>query len=151
MAVYDLASYRPLPARKKRGAPMPRRRIAVVVNGGSRSGEGRVGDAVDRLKTGGDVVSVEKTSEIDAFRDLVRQAATAADVVVIGGGDGSMSAALPFFLGDGPVLGVLPLGTANDLARTLGIPLDPAEAARIVADGQERRIDLGEVNGRPFC
>lgn len=151
MAVYDLASYRPLPARKKQGVSQTRRRIAVVVNGGSRSGEAAFDAALDCLKTGGDVVSVEKAGDIDDFRDLVRQAARAADIVVVGGGDGSMSAALPFFLGDGPVLGVLPLGTANDLARTLGIPLDPAEAARIVADGQERRIDLGEVNGRPFC
>jgi YegS/Rv2252/BmrU family lipid kinase len=47
-------------------------------------------------------------------------------------------------------LGILPLGTANDLARTLGIPVDLNGAAQVILDGQVRRIDLGEVNGRPF-
>jgi len=47
-------------------------------------------------------------------------------------------------------LGILPLGTANDLARTLEIPSDPAAAAAIIVEGHLRRIDLGEVNGKPF-
>jgi diacylglycerol kinase (ATP) len=47
-------------------------------------------------------------------------------------------------------LGIIPLGTANGLARTLGVPLDPEEAALIAATGRRRRIDLGEVNGHPF-
>ena len=47
-------------------------------------------------------------------------------------------------------LGILPMGTANDLARTLGIPDDLEQAADIILAGHRRRIDLGTVNGQPF-
>lgn len=49
-----------------------------------------------------------------------------------------------------PVLGVIPAGTGNDFARSLGIPLDPLQAAGVVTHGCERCIDLGRVNGRYF-
>jgi len=47
-------------------------------------------------------------------------------------------------------LGILPLGTSNSVARELGLPLDPAEAARTVAAGHERTIDMGEAGGARF-
>ena len=73
-----------------------------------------------------------------------------ADRIVIGGGDGTISAALPQLLRIGKPLAVLPLGTANDFARTLGLPADAMEAAEIALTGHEHRIDVGSVNGRPF-
>src|SRR5690606_36895097 len=82
---------------------------------------------------------------------LVRRAAESAEIVVIGGGDGTLSSTLPVFMETGRTMGVLPLGTANDLARSLEIPLDPLLAAEMLATGDVKRIDLGEVNGRPFC
>jgi diacylglycerol kinase (ATP) len=48
-------------------------------------------------------------------------------------------------------LGIVPLGTANNLARTLEIPTDPRKAGEVIAAGHRRRIDLGRVNGRYFC
>ena len=45
---------------------------------------------------------------------------------------------------------MLPLGTANDFARTLGVPADAMEAAEVALSGREHRIDIGSVNGRPF-
>ena len=72
------------------------------------------------------------------------------DRIVVGGGDGSLNAALPAVLASGLPLGIVPLGTANDLARTLGLPLDPAEAVAVIAGGATRRIDAGEANGHPF-
>ena len=50
----------------------------------------------------------------------------------------------------GLTLGILPMGTANDLARTLGIPDELEAAADVILAGHRRRIDLGTVNGKPF-
>lgn len=72
------------------------------------------------------------------------------DLVVVGGGDGTVNASLKGVLETGLPLGVLPLGTANDLARTLGIPSEPSRAAAVIATGQLRRVDVGQVNDQFF-
>ena len=71
------------------------------------------------------------------------------DTVIIGGGDGSVSAAAAAFAGN-KVLGVLPFGTMNLLARDLGMPTNPQAAVAALANAAPRQIDLAEVNGRPF-
>lgn len=73
-----------------------------------------------------------------------------ADLLVVGGGDGSVGAAAGELAGTGTALAILPLGTRNHFARDLRIPLDLAEAARLVAGGRRRRVDIAEVNGRVF-
>ncbi len=72
------------------------------------------------------------------------------DRVVLGGGDGTLNASIPGLLQVGLPLGILPLGTANDLARSLGIPLALEAAARVIAEEQPRPVDLGEVNGHKY-
>jgi diacylglycerol kinase family enzyme len=72
------------------------------------------------------------------------------DTVIVGGGDGSASAAAAAFAASDKVLGVLPFGTMNLLARDLGMPRDPHEAVAALATARPRRIDLAEINGRPF-
>ena len=72
------------------------------------------------------------------------------DTVVVGGGDGSASAAVAAFSGGDKLLGVLPFGTMNLFARDLGMPSDPREAVAALADVAPRRIDLAELNGRAF-
>ena len=80
-----------------------------------------------------------------------RDAATSdADVVVMGGGDGTISAGAGGLAGTGKPMGVLPLGTLNHFARDLGIPSDLEEAVRNVAQGVVREVDLGEANERVF-
>ena len=74
----------------------------------------------------------------------------AVDLVVVGGGDGTINAAARGVIDTGLPLGVLPLGTANDLARTLGLPMALDGAVAVIAAGRTRRIDLGEVNGHPY-
>jgi len=81
---------------------------------------------------------------------LIRAHAAAVDRVILAGGDGTMNAAAPALLETGLPFGIIPLGTGNDLARTLGIPEDPAEAARVAAGGHLHPIDLGLVNDVPF-
>lgn len=75
---------------------------------------------------------------------------SAAPLVVVGGGDGTLgSAAQALVDGGSATLGILPLGTRNHLAKELGIA-DLASAAKVIADGHERRIDLGRVGDRVF-
>jgi YegS/Rv2252/BmrU family lipid kinase len=73
-----------------------------------------------------------------------------ADLIVIGGGDGTISAAVAQLMKLKRPCAVIPLGTANDFARTLGLPTDPLEAAEIALNGRKHRIDVGVVNDRPY-
>ena len=87
--------------------------------------------------------------------DVIRARAEAAvehgaRLVIVGGGDGSVSSAAQALAGTDSTLGILPLGTLNHLARDLGIPFDLADAAGLIRSGLERSIDVAEVNGRVF-
>lgn len=73
-----------------------------------------------------------------------------APVIVVGGGDGTLGNAAQALRGTRGAMAVLPLGTRNHLARTLGIPLDLNEAARVAVTGGRRRIDLGRAGRRLF-
>ena len=71
-------------------------------------------------------------------------------MLVAAGGDGTVSAVADVVRGSGTALGVIPAGTLNHFAKDLGIPLDPAGAARVIAAGRRVGVDVGEVNGRGF-
>ena len=71
-------------------------------------------------------------------------------LVIVGGGDGSISAAASALVGTSTKLGILPLGTLNHFARDLGISFNLEEAAEVIAAGREQRVDVGEMNGRLF-
>lgn len=88
-------------------------------------------------------------------KDLVRTLDEAADdnqtdIIVAGGGDGTVSAAAGVCFRSGKTLGVIPLGTMNLFARSLCIPLDPAEAIEALAAADERPLDIATANGRPY-
>nr|WP_187323619.1 lipid kinase [Stigmatella aurantiaca] len=70
--------------------------------------------------------------------------------ILIGGGDGTLSGVITPLLGRDVTLGVLPLGTGNDFARSLGIPASIEAACEIIAQGYTARVDVGLANGRPF-
>ena len=72
------------------------------------------------------------------------------ELLVVGGGDGTVSAAASALVGTETRLGILPLGTLNHFARDLGIPADVDEAAKLIASGKERQVDVGEMNDRIF-
>jgi diacylglycerol kinase family enzyme len=72
------------------------------------------------------------------------------DVIIVGGGDGSVSTAADCLVNTNIALGVLPLGTLNHFARDLGVPLGWRDAVESLADGEVRAVDVGEVNGRVF-
>ena len=71
-------------------------------------------------------------------------------VVVAAGGDGTQSAIAAALVGTSTPMGVLPMGTLNHFARDLGIPLELAEAARVIVMGRPRRIDVAQVNDQVF-
>ncbi|NOT48420.1 MAG: diacylglycerol kinase family lipid kinase [Acidobacteria bacterium] len=86
--------------------------------------------------------------------EIVRLAAKAADgeaeIIVAGGGDGTISAIANEVFRAGKILGVLPLGTLNNFSKDLGIPQDLGGAIKIIAKGDAEKVDLAEVNGRIF-
>jgi len=87
----------------------------------------------------------------EAIADRVKKAVDeGSDLLVVGGGDGSISGAAGILAGTKTRLGILPLGTLNHFARDLGIPADLEEAAKLIATGTARSIDVAEVNGRVF-
>jgi diacylglycerol kinase family enzyme len=71
-------------------------------------------------------------------------------LLVVGGGDGTISAAAAALVGTETLLGILPLGTLNHFARDLGIPTDLVEAAKLIAARSERHVDVGEMNEHIF-
>ncbi len=77
-------------------------------------------------------------------------AAQPCNAVIAAGGDGTVIGAIPLALERGAPLGIVPLGTFNDLAKTLGVPLDVSAACSVIAGGRTRAIDVGRVNGRYF-
>ena len=72
-------------------------------------------------------------------------------MIIVGGGDGSISSIVDDLVGRDCVLAILPLGTANSFARSLSVPLDLDGAIRTIATGKRRRLDLGVINGDYFA
>ena len=123
-------------------------RALLLVNSKARRGKEDLAAVRERLIEGG-LVLLEPESESD-FLTLVQRHRTEVDCVIIGGGDGTIHRALRGLIESKLPLGILPLGTANDLARTLEIPTDPVSACDIIIDGVTRSIDIGTVNDEPF-
>lgn len=122
----------------------------LLVNRASRNGRQDLGAVREMLRTGGMTLDERDCPPASRLSALIAAEAPGHDVIVVGGGDGTLNAALEGVVASGLPLAVLPLGTANDLARTLGLPADPIAAARAIIDGQRRHIDLGWVNGKHF-
>jgi YegS/Rv2252/BmrU family lipid kinase len=129
---------------------LPKKAI-LIVNAGSRTGAQLFGDARDKLAAAGiellDAKRVKRPKRLGAY---VKRAVKDAPMVILGGGDGTLSSNVDSFVGQETVLGVLPFGTANSFARTLGLPLDLEGAIKVIADGTPRKIDLGVINGDYF-
>jgi YegS/Rv2252/BmrU family lipid kinase len=129
------------------------RQVLVCVNrssGGTARGEQEAEQIREALAEAGLAARVELLPGGGIGAQAERAVSDKAELLIVGGGDGSISAAAAVLAGTEVKLGILPLGTRNHFARDLGIPLDLAEAARLIATGSARRIDVAEVNGRAF-
>ncbi|TGX56077.1 diacylglycerol kinase [Sphingomonas gei] len=124
----------------------------MIVNAHSRRGRELYEKACKRLAGlpfPVDAHAVEDPKQLEPT--LKRALAAKPDLVILGGGDGTVSGLVDFVKGTGAALAVLPLGTANSFARSLGIPLDIDGAIDVIANGALRRIDLGMIDGDYFA
>lgn len=122
----------------------------VLINYLSRQGNDEIDPVLDVLRSGSIEPIVFRFRTIEEISRQLAIHRAGLDRIVIGGGDGTLNASIASVKISGLPLGILPMGTANDLARTLRIPFDLQEAARVVLDGRIERIDLGVVNGLYF-
>ena len=129
---------------------MTAKRALLLVNPRSRQGAGDLAAALEALPACGVELVIERLGEGRRLGDIVAQHAGKVYLAVVGGGDGTLNAAADALVAARMPLGILPLGTANDLARTLGVPLDLAAACSVIGEGHLRSIDLGKVNGKLF-
>lgn len=130
--------------------PPARKRALLLRNPKARRGQESMAPLLQRLDAGGLDVTTETFEALpEIARDIVRLRHRA-DLVIVCGGDGSVSSAALAAMESGLPLGILPMGTANDLARTLDIPMDLPAAADVIARGETRRVDVGTVNGHAF-
>lgn len=130
----------------------PRRRATLVVNARSREGQRHFDRACAQLSDAGFILdaahAVKDPRQIDTI--VCEAIAGGARLVAVGGGDGTLSSVSRYFIGKPSVLGLLPLGTANCFARSLGIPVDLAAAVNVLVTGHIANIDLGRIGDRYF-
>lgn len=122
----------------------------LCLNKKSRSGNVDPARYVEKLRTLGPVEVHYLEDGSEPLSTVAARLGDALERIVVGGGDGTLNYVMPDLIELGLPLGVLPLGTANDFARSLGLPLEPDGALEVVVGKRTRKIDIGEANGRPF-
>jgi diacylglycerol kinase family enzyme len=127
--------------------------VPVLLNrgGGALAADPALADRVaEALKGAGIDAEIELLSGGDCAVRARAVAERGDPLLIVGGGDGTISAAASALAGTETKLGILPLGTLNHFARDLGIPAEVDEAAMLIAGGKERKVDLGEMGDRIF-
>src|SRR5260221_778847 len=127
--------------------------VIVLLNrgGGAVAADPEIGDKVaSALKRAGVDTEIEMIDGGDCAVRCRALAERGDELVVVGGGDGTISAAASALVGTETRLGILPLGTLNHFARDLGIPTKLDDASKLIAERPERRVDVAQMNGRFF-
>ncbi len=126
--------------------------VTCILNAAAGSGHGpdraeEIARLCAELGTSATVVTVVNGAGIVPE---ARQALVHGQLILAGGGDGTVNAVASTLAGTGCVLGVLPLGTCNHFAKDLGLPLDLSGAVRVALTGRVKAVDVGDVNGQMF-
>jgi len=127
--------------------------VSVLLNrgGGAFAADRKLPERVEAaLKGAGLDVDVELLSGGDCEVRARAIAERGDPLLIVGGGDGTIGAAASAVVGTETAVGILPLGTLNHFARDLGIPADLDEAARLIASGKDRSVDVAEMNEHIF-
>ena len=127
------------------------KKILLLINPKSRNGQEAYQSMQEKLQAEGHAI-IELTEE-EREKDpnsLIRKYRSEVSYVMVGGGDGSVNFALPSLIETKLPLVVLPLGTANNLARSMDVAPDIEEVLKNLKTGEVRLIDLGVVNDIPF-
>ena len=123
----------------------------LIVNAASRRGADAFDEAREKLVAAGvELLDARAVKQPKKLNGEIRAAIKGAPMVIVGGGDGTLSETIDDFLGQDTVFALLPLGTANSFARTLGIPLDIDGAIDVIANGTAKSVDLAAINGDYF-
>ena len=130
-----------------------RLRLVYNPNAGRRKLTGQLDTVIRIFQESGHEVCVHRAGSPEDIEQIASQS-TDVDNMVIAGGDGSIHQAVNGLLNISPelrpVLGILPVGTANDLAYALHLPKSIPEACKVIANGKAFEIDTGKVNDRYF-
>lgn len=126
------------------------KRALLLINRHSRKGEKSLPLAVEYFYAHDMELIIKPVKHPDELGMVIREYQHQIDFVIVGGGDGTLNAVVDSLVETNLPLGILPLGTANDLARTLNLPFTMKEACDVIGAGKMKSIDLGWVNGKYF-
>lgn len=123
----------------------------VIVNTGARQAERLLDSVVSAVKKAGCTQDRIHVVNQDVFsRTLEEIMQRKPENLIIGGGDGTISAAVSHVLDTNTAIGIIPLGTGNSFARTLGLPLAPVDAVGLLSHAHPKAISIGKVNDKYF-
>lgn len=124
----------------------------LIVNTHSRKGERLFFQALDLLQMKGiDVVASYPVRKPERLRQVVREVIEEGHpLIIVGGGDGTFNTITDLFVHRDTVLGILPMGTANNFARSMGIPMSLEKAIDVIMYGKVVDVDLGVINEQYF-
>lgn len=124
-------------------------KFSLIVNAQARAGRPALERARDQLlRRGIKLMGARLVTEPFDLKPTVREVLAAGSrLLIVGGGDGTLSSVCTLLAHSEVTLGVIPLGTANDFARTVGIPTGVDRACDVIADGQVVDVDLGMLDG----
>lgn len=126
------------------------KRALLLINRRAGRGARALAQAVECLHDLDFELITTPVNNAEQITARIRSDASQLDLVIVGGGDGTLNAVVDSLVQTQLPLGIIPLGTANDLARTLSIPASTPEACQVIAAGHTKPIDLGWVNGKHF-
>jgi len=135
-------------------SPMPKRKMLLVFNprSGTQNFPDHLFDAVNKFTAAGFIVTVYPTQAPGEVGRIVADCAGGHDCLVCSGGDGTIGEAIDALMSlkKRPAFGVIPSGTINDFASSLGIPKDIGAASDIIAGASPKALDVGKFDGKHF-